>query len=408
MELRRKIGVCLVILAIAPIASPEGSPITPDALDTIRQEALDAIEAGNRIEATHSLLNALRAIPPDKPELAAPAIGVIQLLLFTNEYLLSNEECAELYKNTFAPDMEKNPEVLAAQAMDRFVMLLMRYTDDAGMTQDEVNASFLELVRLSHCEHKAVRMGALFMLCDPYYLHENDMVRQSANRILEEFPGEYLAHEAQRLALYSYRKNGAEGLVARLEMPDQDGRPNPHMQRLQAGIFGQAVTESMQALDVPERNAKCVEKLARIAAQAADWPDEYAALNVMEGFHEGADAQKVRMAAAQAISRARNPKTVFRARIIRLAIARNARDMGAIMEDAHALLDTGDIPAVPDRNFYEDLKNAVQQSADKLAELGDGEKAAKLLERLAARFPNTLLASQMQEKIAALRAATIH
>jgi len=189
-------ALCAVALATEPAP-------TPDSLDASRQAALDRIEAGDRPGAVRLLLDTLRAIPPDKPELAAPAIGAIQLLLFTNEYLMTNEECAALYKGVFVPDLEKNPQVLDEQAIDRFVMLLMRYTDDAGMTQKEVDASFLELVRLSHCSHKAVRLGALFMLCDPYYFYDNDIIRQSANRILDEFPNEYLAQEAQRLALYS-------------------------------------------------------------------------------------------------------------------------------------------------------------------------------------------------------------
>lgn len=399
-------GFVFVFAAAACVAAFAGNSVsTPDALDAARQDALDIIEAGNRPAAVHLLLETLRAIPPDKPELAAPAIGVIQLLLFTNEYLMSNEECAALYKGVFVPDLEKNPEVLAEQAMDRFIMLLMRYTDDAGMTQKEVDTSFLELVRLSHCSHKAVRLGALFMLSDPYYFHENDIIQQSADRIIAEFPGEYLAQEAQRLTLYTYRQYGTEGMAAALNKPGLEGKPNAHMQRVQAGPLGQAIGAAMRAADSGERDAQCAMKLAQAAAQAPTWPEEYAAINVLAGFHESPEAPKAREAAAQSIARARDPRVVFRARVIRMGIANNLNDTAAMLEDADALLKTADVPAVPDRNLYEDLKNGIQQAADKLAAVGQTEQAAGILERLAARFPNTLLATQMQKKIEEMRAA---
>ena len=65
---------------------------SPEALDSIRQDATQLIQDGKRLEAARLLLNSLGALPKDRADLALPAIGAVRLLMFTNEYLMTDEE----------------------------------------------------------------------------------------------------------------------------------------------------------------------------------------------------------------------------------------------------------------------------------------------------------------------------
>jgi hypothetical protein len=89
----------------------------------------------------------------------------------------------------------------------------------------------------------------------------------------------------------------------------------------------------------------------------------------------------------------------FRARTLRLLLARKSGDAATLLEDTGALLDLGDLPLVPERNNYEELMHHVRQSAARLAELGKGEEAQALLRRLADRAPGSALAGEVEETI---------
>lgn len=387
--------VVIVSLLIFPAVNIWSASDSPQALDGARRSALDQIEAGERLDAVLDLLAALRAIPPDRPDLAAPALGLVQLLLFTNEYLMTNEECRDLYTGKFD---EKN------QPMDRFLVTLMRMTDDTGLQQKEVDECGRNLFELSWGEHKPVRMGALFIMSDPYYYWDTEVGHEARERFIKEFPDEYLAQEAQRLPLYMKRKDGVAGFRDVLDRKDSEGKMRPLGQRLREDVVGRAVQESTSAGTPAEAAPACVARLRQLAAGAGPWAQRYAAVNVIEGFHESEHAPSVRKAAEETLANCEDPRVRFRARVLRMSIARNQGDVPAIIEDAQALLDTDDIPVVPDRNMYEELRNSVLQGSDKLSELGQSARALQLLERLAARFPNTLLANKLQEKIVPLRA----
>ncbi len=387
--------VVIMSLLIFPAVSSWSASDSPQALDEARRSALDRIEAGQRLDAVLDLLAALRAIPPDRPDLAAPALGLVQLLLFTNEYLMTNEECRTLYAGKLD---EKN------RPMDRFLVTLMRMTDDTGLQQKEVDECGRNLFELSWGDHKPVRMGALFIMSDPYYYWDTEIGHEARERFIKEFPSEYLAQEAQRLPLYMKRKEGVAGFREVLDRKDNDGNLRPLGQRLRQDTVGRAIHESTNAGKPGDAVPACMARLHQLAAGAGPWAERYAALSLIEAFQDPEHAPAVRKAAEGALANCDDPRVRFRAHLIRMSVARNQGDPAAIIEDAQALLDTEDIPAVPDRIMYEEFKNSIQQGSDKLAELGQPAKALQLVERLAARFPNTLLATKLQEKIDPLRA----
>lgn len=366
---------------------------SPEALENARKSALDLIQDGKRLEAARLLLDSLSALPKDRADLALPAIGAVQLLMFTNEYLMTDEERQTLYTGSLD---EKDNE------MHRLLATLMRYMDDAGISQEEANKCALDLQGLVYCNNLPVRIGAQFTMSSPYYFYDTGLARQARDRIAKEFPDTLLAKEAQRLPLYYARTGGAKGLKEALERTRDDGTLRPDTMKTRSDPVGAAIYAAVKNTKPELADATCVASLAATARNATDWPEEYAALNIVEGFHGGPNATQVRAAATGAIERNHDPRCVFRARVIRMSIARNQDDTETVLADIDFLLSLDDIPWVPERNNYEELMNSTQQSAAYLVEKGQITEARTLLERLASRFPDTLLSSKLAEKLEAI------
>jgi hypothetical protein len=355
---------------------------------------MELIQSGQRLEAAQLLLETLGTIPPDRADLAYPAIGCFQLLAFTNEYLMSEEECIALYDQSLHEDTND---------MHRLIALLMRYMDDAGMTQEQANECSRELLKLTQSEHQAVRLGALFTRSSPYYYYDTKLGQRARDDIVKEFPNTYLAREAQRLNFYTARKGGAASLRETLELKDDEGRLRAHTFRMRADPVGSALYQAVLAPG--DADAACVAGLAAAAEQAESWEYEFAALNILDGFSETSYAAQVRDAATQAISRDRDARCTFRALTLRMSAARTLGDVDGLIADANALLNIAAIPTVPERNNYEEFRNHIQHAAEFLATNGRIDTACELLERLAGRFPNTLLASKVSARVAELKAA---
>lgn len=397
MRRNRKLSLLNLYLALTlPLCAAFAAIDSPEALESTRQNAMQLIQSGQRLEAARLLLDTLSALPKDRADLALSAIGAVQLLMFTNEYLMTDTERQALYSGSLD---EKNNE------MHRFLATLMRYLDDSGISQKEADECALDLYELTNCEHLPVRLGALFVMSDPYYFYDSPLAWQARDQIVAEFPGAYLAQEAQRLPLYYARIGGAKGLKQVLERTTDEGKLRADTGRTRADRVGNAIYDAVKGATPELADTACVASLAAAARAASDWAEEYAALNIAEGFHGTARAPQVRAAATEAIERNRDPRCMFRARVVRMSVARNQGDTEAVLEDADALLKLEDVPVVPDRNNYEELKNSIQQSADYLAEINQPEAARSLLERLAARFPNTTLAAKLAEKVAAIAPA---
>ena len=366
---------------------------SPEALEANHRRALQLIQAGDRLGAARLLLDSLSALPRDRADLALPAVGAVQLLTFTHEYLMTDEERQALYSGSL--DEEHNE-------MHRFLATLMRYMDDSGISQEEADECARDLQGLTWCDHLPVRIGALFTMSSPYYFYDTGLARQARDQIAREFPGTYLAEEAQRLPLYYARTGGARGLKAVLERTNEDGSPRADTTKTRADRVGNAIHDAVKDIAPELRDEACVASLAATARNAQDWAEEYAALNIAEGFHGGPYAAEVRGAATDSIERNRDPRCAFRARVIRMSIARAQGDTEAVLGDARALLELENIPLIPERNNYEELMNSIQQSADYLADRQLLDDARGILDLLAGRLPNTTLAAKLGAKSAAM------
>lgn len=387
---------CLIVAFLGASGAGQAAWATsdsPEALDGARRDALALIGSGQRLEAANLLLKSLREIPPDRPDLASPAVGAVQVLLFDTEYLMQREERTSFYAQSL--DETGHP-------IDLLLATLMRFSDDAGISVEEAGRCAKDLFSLTQGQHRAIRLGALYIMSDPYYFYDTDWAGVARNQIARDFPGTELAEEAQRLVLFRAHQLGPEGFRAAFNLKEKDGSLRALSQRLRADAVGSVLYGQVRVSGVGKGDAACATALAAVAAATGKCTEEYAALNIMADLDKTAASSEIRAAATAAIERNNNPRAVFRARTLRLDLARAEGDPEAILEDVRALLAVEDIPLVPERNNYEELMNHVRQSAERLAGLGRAEEARGLLRRLADRFPGSALAIEVEAKIGSI------
>lgn len=363
---------------------------SPEALDGARREAMALIGSGQRLEAADLLLRSLREIPPDRSDLAMSAVGVVQALLFDTEYLMQSGE----RKAFFTQSLDES-----GHPMDLLLATLMRYSDDAGITVDEAERCVQDLYKLTRGDNQVVRLGALFVMSNPYYLYDTGWAQTARDRIVKEFPDTELALEAQRMPLYRAEQWGPDGLDLIFNAANQKDELRAHCERLREDAIGAVVYGNLEARGGRRDDAALAETLAVAAANAPGWMEQYAALSILADLDTDVAGLRVRDTASVVLARNADPRVTFRARTLRLALSRHEGDANAIFADATALLDLGDVPLVPERNNYEELMHHTRQSAERLAELGKAEEARALLRRLAERFPGSALAGKVGEQI---------
>jgi len=365
---------------------------SPEALDGARRGAVALIGSGQRLEAADLLLKSLREIPPDRTDLALSAVGAAQALLFDTEYLMQAGE----RKAFFTQSLDET-----GHPMDLLLATLMRYSDDAGITVDEAERCVQDLYRLTRSDNQVVRLGALFTMSSPYFLYDTGWAQTARDRIVKEFPDTELALEAQRLPLYRAEQLGPDGLDVIFNAANQKDELRAHSKRLREDAIGAAVYGNLEARGGRRDDAALAETLAA-AADAPGWMEQYAALSILADLDADTAGARMREAASAAIARNTDPRVAFRARTLRLLLARKSGDAGTLLEDAGALLDFVDLPLVPERNNYEELMKHVRKSAERLVELGKAEEAQALLRRLAERFPGSALAGEVEETIGSI------
>lgn len=363
---------------------------SPQALDGARRAALEQLGAGERTAAATHLLATLREIPPERSDLAPPAVGLAQVLLFNTEYLMHPEERRVFFTETLNE---------AEQPMDKLLATLMRYSDDAGISVEEAERCAQDLYKLTRSENQVVRLGALFTMSSPYFLYDTGWAQTARDRIVAEFPDSELALEAQRLPLYRAEQWGDDGLDLLFNAADQKGELRAHSKRLREDAVGRALFAHLEARNGAREDGALAADLDGVLAAAPGWMEQYAALSILADLDRAKTGPRVREAATDAITRAGDPRVAFRARTLRLIQAREQGDAATLVEDCGALLDSPDLPLVYERNNHEELMHHTRQSANRLAELGQAKEATTLLQRLADRYPGSALADELNGEI---------
>ena len=152
-----------------------------------------------------------------------------------------------------------------------------------------------------------------------------------------------------------------------------------------------------------ERTGDGVALLCAGITGGEDWRVRYGFLNVVPGYHTGANKAQIEAAvAALAESEMETPDTVRASHMI-LGFAMDAKDTGTAAYWAERILARDRIFDPVDRPLHEEAWHAIEQYGDYLASRGYYEDAALAYERLAAKYPNSALAARFYAMADAIR-----
>ncbi|MBI2425573.1 MAG: hypothetical protein HYV27_22300, partial [Candidatus Hydrogenedentes bacterium] len=132
-----------------------------------RDAANALFESGQLMEGATRLIAGMHALPTDQPALVDPVAGNVQFLVFALEYLMTEEQV-----NTFTTqvlDTENNE-------FDNFIANL--YNLQIGQESPGKTITTRELHYLTSSSNVFVRVGTLFILCEPYYFQDPLFVQQ--------------------------------------------------------------------------------------------------------------------------------------------------------------------------------------------------------------------------------------
>ena len=138
--------------------------VTQVQADRLLAEAL--VEQGNLRAAADLLATSWRSLPPAYPQLADTATASMQLLLFIMEYLMDEPTVSQFVAESL------NPQTGDSDKFIRVVYDIAIGQDTPGKTQ-----ATIEMTYLTESSNPFVRIGALFMLSDPYYFTDPDFVK---------------------------------------------------------------------------------------------------------------------------------------------------------------------------------------------------------------------------------------
>jgi len=370
--------------------------------DRTQAEAL--VDQGNLRAAADLLAASWRGLPPAYPELADTATASMQLLLFIMEYLMDEPTVSLFVAESL------NPQPGDSDKFIRTVYDVAIGQETAGKTQ-----ATIEMTYLTESANPFVRIGALFMLSDPYYFTDPAFVKGMSGILARDFPNLTVTQEAIRLSLYAVADEDPDVIEQALG-PDpgdptkaQGGTPSQNAAEAAiarvlsndevAGALREALPDL--AADPP----RALQKLCNNALNASEWRTRYGCLLIAERRPAQSSAA-FKTTFSNLAKRENRTPDVAHARVLAGNEFRGSytpeKSQTTLDEAARAalqLLQT-DWTAFPyERNLYEECLKEVQNMAAWMAEQGHVETAKDLYRALAQKYPNSLVSSACTNRL---------
>jgi hypothetical protein len=377
-----------------------------DEFDYIVQQRLaahDRIMAGELQEGATDLIASLRALPLDKPRAADAALGSMQLMLFTVEYLMDAATWSHFASQVLDPTQHP---------IDDYLHFLFQINDDRGITQETMNEVVRKLYEFSYSDHTFVKIGALAIMSDPYYFRDSKLGQDALDRLTTEFPNLAITEEALRQALYVYREDESM-LAEELEESNIPHKSLSTREESPARAFQAAdpliarMRSTIDLLQTSETQGETLSAMCRDAHADSDWRMRYGLLHMAEPYGKKGQRFLVKETCQILAQRTDSTPDVTRAQCLLVQMAQEDGDMPAAEQCIDKLLQQRRTMDVLERNLYEAVMQTVEAYAKGQAARGDTAGAVAALEKLAAKYPDSALADRCLAQVAELN-ATLH
>jgi len=368
-------------------------------IESERDAAYSEITAGNLTAGSLALVQSLRALPVDHPELIDTAYGSVQLLLYTMEYLMDEPTRTQFVEQSLDP--EHNP-------IDRFIV--SGYNIYIGQDTPEKTLAAQDLLAAAATDNPFARIGALFILSDPYFFDNADFTRQSQEILAAEYPDLAITLEAYRYNIYGARKSGAEII--------ENASRTFTAKSSKASTFVKdpviAATIEATRNGSTKSASDAIGVYARALDSTGDWKARFGLLLMLEpyGATERARVMEIceRLAAPKDKPEFATPDAV-RAQLMLLKLERGQWDATPGdpgtgpqgMQWVDNLLATKWKENPFERCLYEDVMKGVMNCAGHLDKIGRPLIAIRVFDKLAKQYPNSLVSAQCQSEMARIR-----
>ncbi|HRI86662.1 MAG TPA: hypothetical protein PK869_00275 [Candidatus Hydrogenedentes bacterium] len=369
-------------------------------IESERDAAYNQLTAGDLSDGAASLTNSLRNLPAEHPELMDTAYGSLQLLLYTMEYLMDETVRTQFVQQHLEPEQND---------IDKFI--IAAYNIYIGQDTPEKTVATQDLLAAAATTNPFARIGALFILSDPYFFDNADFTRQSQEILAAEYPDLAITLEAHRYTVYGARKSGAEALTtATNAFAAKSGSTRNFAQ-------DPVIAASIEA--APQLNAKseaaAISAFTRALEASQDWKARFGLLLMIEPYgHNGHEAEVVRV--CEAIATTKSATTIatpdaVRAQLMLLKLARGQWDQTpgtpttrpTGMQWADALLEARWTKNPYERCLYEDVMKGLMNCAKQLDEIGKPDLAIQIYEKLAKQYPNSLVSRQCETELTRIK-----
>jgi hypothetical protein len=391
---------CSVICFATTVISQE-PPDSPDpvraALLSARSQAEMLISQGEFIQAGNGLLASLRALPPDRSELADPAHGNLQLAVFMMEYLMPESTLTEFVTSHAKAD-EFVTDKLVLAVYDMFI----------GQASEGNMAAARALTYLTTNENQVVRAIALYVVTDPYFFDNQEFTEQHIALLSTDYPDLELTQVALSLLVQEYRKTNS---MVGLELLQKYDTLDKSTASRWSASFRERVRQVQSDAFIKDTRHDSLDPLREGAMSAPDWQERFSCLLMLEDQRKGGHGENVRPIAASLAENKIVTPEVLRSRIILARLnskdllspdRKSANSLDDAYQWAQVLLDTKVDILTPERTLWEDRMKAIKGTAKDLREAGYPEQAKELYAALAQEFPNSLVAQECQTAIAAI------
>jgi len=247
-----------------------------------------------------------------------------------------------------------------------------------------------------------IRLGALTVMADPY-LFETWPIRPKARvKLATQFPDLAITQCVLRWSLEWAAKEGPAIAQNMLDTVDLELSSDAEQAIVSTDVVLAPVISTLPraAAGAP---ADMVAVICQEIAVEPDWRIRYGYVNLAERSRS-LDPGHTIDAAVEALANSQaNTPDVIHAKCYALGYAVEDKDLDRVVFWGEDLLSVGRIYDCFDRPLHEAVWQGIDRYAEFLAEKGLVEEAARVYERMAAKYPNSLLARQEMEKIQALR-----
>lgn len=370
------------------------------ALAAARAEAEARIAQGELVEAGATLAQSLRALPPERGDLADAAYESVLLGMFLMEYLMPDEAFDAFVKERL--DTEQFPtDKLLASLHDIFIGQM-----DNGAKTDATR----EIGYLTGSPHRAVRAMALFNASNPYFHRDTQFTSQHVEILVSEYPELDLAQIAQNFVLYDEKdQNGLAAMDHAIESRSTTQAVQPW-----ASSLRDRIQRSAQTLKAKSADSAALAPLLDGALNASDWKERHFCLIMVKSEYDGPQRDALLDAARDLAQRKGDTPDILQARILlaRVTSSKASDQPGnkaALEESVHwanLLLDTPVGRSTPERTLWEDRMKSIRRAANNLREGGHLAESRTIFAALAGQYPNSLVSAECEEAIAEIDRAS--